>query len=242
MQDRPYTFDVGLPGLPGGQDGRHARYDAHVTRTLSALRGQFSDGEAYAAALARGDAPLYDVYELVPFAGNGSARSVSVSRSHHARCSVPNMRRNFQLAVLVRPAVAGELLHGLSVVHPGKVGDEYYMTKGHFHAELATAEIYYCLRGRGLMVMETPEGAWAVEPLAPGKVLYVLPRWAHRSVNTGAEEDLVTFFVYPGNAGHDYGMIERQGFRKLVVEREGVPCVIDNPHWGGVNESQAGAR
>jgi len=38
---------------------------------------------------------------LVPFAGNGSARSVSVSRSHHARCSVPNMRRNFQLAVLV---------------------------------------------------------------------------------------------------------------------------------------------
>ncbi len=37
---------------------------------------------------------------LVPFAGNGSARSVSVSRSHHARCSVPNMRRNFQLAVL----------------------------------------------------------------------------------------------------------------------------------------------
>ncbi len=206
MQDRPYTFDVGLPGLPGGQDGRHARYDAHVTRTLSALRGQFSDGEAYAAALARGDAPLYDVYELV------------------------------------RPAVAGELLHGLSVVHPGKVGDEYYMTKGHFHAELATAEIYYCLRGRGLMVMETPEGAWAVEPLAPGKVLYVLPRWAHRSVNTGAEEDLVTFFVYPGNAGHDYGMIERQGFRKLVVEREGAPCVIDNPHWRGVNESQAGAR
>ena len=206
MQDRPYTFDVGLPGLPGGPDGRHAHYDAHVTRTLSALRGQFSDGEAYAAALARGDAPLYDVYELA------------------------------------RPAVAGELLHGLSVVHPGKVGDEYYMTKGHFHAELATAEIYYCLRGRGLMVMETPEGMWAVEPLAPGKVLYVLPRWAHRSVNTGADEDLVTFFVYPGNAGHDYGMIERQGFRKLVVEREGTPCVIDNPHWRGVNESQAGAR
>ena len=206
MQDRPYTFDVGLQGLPGGPDGRHAPYDAHVTRTLSALRGQFSDGEAYATALARGDAPLYDVYELA------------------------------------RPAVAGELLHGLSVVHPGKVGDEYYMTKGHFHAELATAEIYYCLRGRGLMVMETPEGAWAVEPLAPGKVLYVLPRWAHRSVNTGAEEDLVTFFVYPGNAGHDYGMIERQGFRKLVVEREGAPCVIDNPYWRGVNESEVRAR
>jgi len=204
MQDRPYTFDVGLPGrlgTPGAPGGRPDRYDAHVTRTLAALRGQFSDEGAYAAALARDDALLYEVYELA------------------------------------RPAVAGELLHGLSIVHPGKVGDEYYMTKGHFHAELATGEIYYCLRGRGVMVMETPEGAWAVEPLAPGKALYVLPRWAHRSVNTGAE-DLVTLFVYPGNAGHDYGTIERRGFRKLVVERDGAPCVIDNPRWRGEGEDQ----
>jgi len=46
---------------------------------------------------------------LVPFAGNGSASSVSVSRSHHARCSVPNMRRNFQLAVLALRRVAPTL-------------------------------------------------------------------------------------------------------------------------------------
>jgi len=204
MQDRPYTFDVGLPGLrgaPSASAGQPDRYDTHVTRTLSALRGQFSDEGAYGAALARDDALLYEVYELA------------------------------------RPAVAGELLHGLSIVHPGKVGDEYYMTKGHFHAELATGEIYHCLRGLGMMVMETPEGAWAVEPLAPGKVLYVLPRWAHRSVNTG-EEDLVTLFVYPGNAGHDYGTIERRGFRKLVVERDGAPRVVDNPRWRGEGRDQ----
>jgi len=204
MQDRPYTFDVGLPGLLDGLEGRLDRYDAHVTRTLSALRGQFSDGEAYAAVLARDDTPLYEVYERA------------------------------------RPAVAGELLHGLSVVHPGKVGDEYYMTRGHFHDELATAEIYYCLHGTGMMVMETPEGAWAVEPLAPGNVLYVPPRWAHRSVNTGVGEDLVTFFVYPGNAGHDYATIARQGFRKLVVERDGSPHVIDNPRWRGAGDDREG--
>lgn len=81
------------------------------------------------------------------------------------------------------------------------------------------------------MVMETPEGEWAVEKLIPEKVLYVPPRWAHRSVNTSRNEDLVTFFVYPGNAGHDYGSIEKQGFRKLVVEREGEVQVIDNPRW-----------
>lgn len=137
----------------------------------------------------------------------------------------------YEVYEVKRPEVAGELLHGLSIVHPGKVGDEYYMTKGHFHTVLDTAEVYYCLKGEGVMVMETPEGEWSVEPLRPGSVLYVPPRWAHRSVNTGAEGDLVTFFVYPGNAGHDYGTIETQGFRKLVVERNGEPAVIDNPRW-----------
>ena len=105
------------------------------------------------------------------------------------------------------------------------------MTKGHFHNVLDTAEVYYCLQGEGMMVMETHRGEWAVEPLRPQKVLYVPPRWAHRSVNTSRVEALVTFFMYPGNAGHDYGSIEKQGFRRLVVERNGAPQVIDNPRW-----------
>jgi glucose-6-phosphate isomerase len=137
----------------------------------------------------------------------------------------------YEVYELQRPQVAGELLHGISIVHPGKVGREYNMTKGHFHTVLDTGEIYYCLQGEGYMVMETPEGEWAVEALRPGVVLYVLPRWAHRSVNTSASEDLITFFVYPGNAGHDYGTIEQQGFRKLVVEKDGAPAVVDNPRW-----------
>jgi glucose-6-phosphate isomerase len=78
--------------------------------------------------------------------------------------------------------------------------------------------------------MENPEGDWSVEELRPGRILYVPPRWAHRSVNTGSG-DLVFLFVYPGNAGHDYGTIERQGFRKLVVEVDGKPQIIDNPRW-----------
>ena len=137
-----------------------------------------------------------------------------------------------------RPQKAGELLYGISVVHPGKVGDEYYMTKGHFHAVRETAEVYYCLKGQGVMMMETPEGDWAVEELRPGKVLYVPPCWAHRSVNTGSQEDLVTFFVYPGHAGHDYGTIEQHGFRKLVIEANGQLQIVDNPHWQAPEEER----
>jgi glucose-6-phosphate isomerase len=137
----------------------------------------------------------------------------------------------YEVYEIHRPEGLGELLHGTSIVHPGKVGDEYFMTKGHFHAVLNTAEIYYCLQGEGMMVMETPEGDWAIEELRPGKVLYVPPRWAHRSVNVSDKEDLVTFFIYPAHAGHDYGTIESQGFRKLVIERDNKPCIVDNPRW-----------
>lgn len=137
----------------------------------------------------------------------------------------------YEVYEIRRPEVEGEFLMGVSIVHPGKVGREYFMTKGHFHSVIDTAEIYYCLRGEGYMVMETPEGETSVEPLAPGKVLYVPPRWAHRSVCTSRQEDLVTFFAYPGNAGHDYGTIERLGFRKLVVEGEHGPETIDNPRY-----------
>lgn len=142
----------------------------------------------------------------------------------------------YEVYEISRPQVAGELIHGISILHPGKIGNEYYMTKGHFHTVLDTAEIYYCLQGKGVMVMETPEGDWAVEDLAPGKVLYVPPRWAHRSVNIGSEEALITFFAYPGNAGHDYGTIEIQGYRKLIVEQDGEMEIVDNPRWKSPEE------
>ena len=90
--------------------------------------------------------------------------------------------------------IAGQLQHGLTIVHPGKVGNEYFFTKGHFHKVLETAEIYMTFRGHGYMMMETPEGEWAAEELSPNRILYIPPRWAHRSINVGIE-DLVMFFT-----------------------------------------------
>ncbi|MBL8133877.1 MAG: hypothetical protein JNL42_18595 [Anaerolineae bacterium] len=82
---------------------------------------------------------------------------------------------------------------------------------------------------RTLSSMKGQYGDSQVLEMSAGKVHYVPPRWAHRSVNTSATEDLVMFFVYPGNAGHDYGTMEQKGFRKLVKEQNGKPTIIDNP-------------
>jgi glucose-6-phosphate isomerase, archaeal len=128
------------------------------------------------------------------------------------------------------PEKEGELIQGLSIVHPGKVGKEYFMTKGHFHSVLETAELYYCFKGQGYMVMETPEGDTMAEELLPWTALYVPGGWAHRSINTGSK-DLVMLFIYPAHAGHDYATIETRGFRKLIIEDNGSPKIIDNPKW-----------
>lgn len=129
------------------------------------------------------------------------------------------------------PESAAEIAFGTSITYPGKVGDEYFMTKGHFHEMLETGEVYYCLRGRGVMLMENPEGDWETQDMTPGTAVYVPPRYAHRSINVSDADPLTSFFAFRGDAGHDYGTIETKGFRKLVVARDGKPATVDNPKW-----------
>lgn len=120
--------------------------------------------------------------------------------------------------------------HCTTVLYPGKVGDEYFMTKGHYHKKINRAEVYVCLKGQGMLIMQTKEGDFDAIEMVPGTVAYVAPQWAHRTVNTG-DEPFVFFAAYPGDAGHDYGGIEREGFVKLVVERGGKPLLVDNPRY-----------
>ncbi len=128
------------------------------------------------------------------------------------------------------PDRAGDLAFGTTILYPGKVGDEYYFTKGHFHTILETAEVYYTLSGEGYMVMENPEGDCIEMPLSKGQAVYVPRRYAHRSVNTG-KDPLILFYTFDGNAGHDYGTIETKGYHKLIVEKDGKPVVVNNPRW-----------
>lgn len=136
----------------------------------------------------------------------------------------------YEFYELGAPEHQGDLAFGSSIVYPGKVGSEYFMTKGHFHTVLDTAEVYYTLSGKGFMLTESPEGDVMLHPLEPGVAVYVPKRYAHRSVNCG-DTPLVTFFVFRGDAGHDYGTIETKGYRKLIVERDREPVLIDNPKW-----------
>jgi len=128
------------------------------------------------------------------------------------------------------PEVDGEIRFCSSITYPGKIGNEYFMTKGHFHARPDTAELYYCIRGHGYMLMERENGDYVIEEMYPGRAVYVPGYYAHRSINIG-DEPLISLPVYPGDAGHDYGTIEQKGFKHLVVDKNGKPSIIVNPDY-----------
>ncbi len=127
----------------------------------------------------------------------------------------------------VEPAQGeGQLAYALGVILPGKVGAEYYLTKGHYHAWRPAAEFYIGLRGEGVMLLEDEAGASQLLPLVPDSAVYVPGHTAHRTINTG-NEPLVYLGVYPADAGHDYGAIAERNFAQVVVERDGQPALMD---------------
>jgi glucose-6-phosphate isomerase, archaeal len=113
------------------------------------------------------------------------------------------------------PEETGQLICCTTVIQPGTVGGELFMTKGHFHADRDTGEVYVGLRGRGYLLLATEAGEHAELPMERGTVAYVPPRWAHRTVNT-SNEPFAFLAVYPAQAGHDYGSIESTGFPQRV--------------------------
>ena len=124
------------------------------------------------------------------------------------------------------PEESGHLQHCISIVYPGKIGNEYYMTKGHFHKIKETSEIYLTLKGRGKLIMQMPDQKFRVLDMEEGNISYIPPYWAHRTVNIG-DEPLIFFGVYRGDAGHNYGIIEEKGMSVIIVE-EGDKAVIKN--------------
>jgi glucose-6-phosphate isomerase len=136
----------------------------------------------------------------------------------------------YEVYVADVPEEDGHLPYCTTVIYPGRVGDEYHMTKGHYHMKRERAEVYLGLSGEGCLLLQNEAGEVRVVEMKPGTAAYVPPGWAHRTANTG-DVPFVFFAVYPGDAGHDYGTIETTGFAKILVAQNGQPVLKDNPRW-----------
>ena len=115
-------------------------------------------------------------------------------------------------------ADAGDMIIGVTRMIPGKVGNEYFLTRGHIHANANRPEMYYGEAGKGLMLLESPDGEIRTVEIGPRSLCYVPPYWIHRSVNVGTTE-LVMTFAYPADSGQDYAIIAKAGgMRSRIVD------------------------
>lgn len=128
----------------------------------------------------------------------------------------------------------GDMIVGTSALEPGTIGDEYYMTRGHLHALSDRPEVYHCIHGHGVMLLEDHDGNADAIDMTPGVIAYVAPGWIHRSVNVGSER-FVTVFSYPADAGQDYAVIERAGGMSMraVVDDDDGWRLVPNARYAG---------
>lgn len=109
------------------------------------------------------------------------------------------------------------LSFAVTTIFPGKIGREFFMTRGHAHRN-PDPEIYHVLSGKGLLLCEDESFQHAL--LEKGCVAYVPGFVRHRTVNVGTHP-FIFLTTYATDAGHDYGYVETHGFSKIVVTRRG---------------------
>jgi glucose-6-phosphate isomerase len=119
----------------------------------------------------------------------------------------------------------GGLFFGITHLHPGNVGDEYFMTRGHFHAVENRGEFYWGIEGEGLLLlMNKNRYTWA-ELMSPGSLHYIPGFTAHRAVNTG-NKVLAFGACWPSDAGYNYESIATEGFSRRVKNKNNLPVLV----------------
>ena len=121
----------------------------------------------------------------------------------------------------------------ITVLVPGKIGQEFTKTHGHYHKD-NRSETYKVLFGEGKMLVQNRDADDVqLLEMKTGEEVVVPEGYAHTMVNTG-KGPLVTIDDCPTDAEanvNDYEPIkEKRGFAKYVVESEdGKIELIPNP-------------
>ncbi|MBS1850581.1 MAG: cupin domain-containing protein [Acidobacteria bacterium] len=119
----------------------------------------------------------------------------------------------------------GGLFWGNTVIEPGQVGAEYFMTHGHFHRQRDRAEYYATISGEGaLILMDENRKTW-MEAMRPGSVHFIPPHIGHRTANTG-KAPLHFVACWPSDAGHDYELIRQKGFGARLLHVDGAAKLV----------------
>lgn len=153
----------------------------------------------------------------------------------------------------------GKDLRNITIWEPGKVGNEYIKTYGHYHVG-NIEETYWIIYGEGITIAQKRIIGSDGEPVddetediiivrvKAGEAVYMPRGWAHAAVNIGetffatADDSPVNFedvdpSSLPGHA--DYDSIKRmRGMAYYIVEKDGEPTLVKNPTYTKVPDAK----
>lgn len=94
------------------------------------------------------------------------------------------------------PKRKGHFVALTTIINPGKIGNDYYMTEGFEHKDVSSAEILLCLNGVGTVLMQAEFGNSIAIKISKGKICYIPPYWSYRVVNTSKKDNLSFFCTF----------------------------------------------
>ncbi len=150
----------------------------------------------------------------------------------------------------------GSTKRNITILETGTVGGEYIKTYGHYHLG-ALDETYWFVSGEGVALQQRladPAYPDVVEEfkairVKAGDSVYMPPGYGHLMANTGPTwlvladdspvEGTQDSASMPGHA--DYEPVKQmRGFAYYVVERDGAPALVKNPHYREVRAADFG--
>jgi oxalate decarboxylase/phosphoglucose isomerase-like protein (cupin superfamily) len=169
--------------------------------------------------------------------------------------------------VLMDPEATGPAVHyymirggkdqrNVTVWEPGTVGVEYIKTFGHYHVG-DLEETYWVVEGEGVLLQQKLSGEdpskvaeFKAQIVKAGDNIHIPSGYGHLVANTGStflvsvDDSPVDFteadpVSLPGHA--DYAKVEQMhGFAYYIVEKDGRPALVKNPHYSEVGSVDAG--
>src|SRR3989338_5019371 len=135
-----------------------------------------------------------------------------------------------------------------TVIAPGKLGQEFPKTFGHYHPNGVPVEVYHLVAGEGILQMQKKRviaGELQLDEVEevylitakPGDEIEINPNWGHSWSNVGSVP-LISFDNWrTGHTPTDYEPIEKQqGLAYYLVETGGDIRAVKNPKYQNLPE------
>lgn len=132
----------------------------------------------------------------------------------------------------------------VTVISPGKLGQEYHKTYGHYH-QGEGVETYKLLSGEGVILIQKPDfnleniEAVRLVKLPPNQLIDIPSGWGHVLVNTGSSELITVNYLSPETENIYSTYEKKHGAAYYIIENDGKAEPEVNSNYQNIPEPQA---